>query len=109
MVALLDEERLDLMLVVGGYNSSNTCNLARICAAEGPTFHIADPGCMVSATELQHRPVGAPSTTVGLEVTTRDWLPASGPVIVGLTAGASTPNNIVGEVIQRLERFVETG
>ena len=74
-----------------------------------PTFHIADPGCMVSATELQHRPVGAPSTTVGLEVTTRDWLPASGPVIVGLTAGASTPNNIVGEVIQRLERFVETG
>ena len=100
--------RLDLMLVVGGYNSSNTCNLARICAAKVPTFHIADPGCMVSATELQHRPVGAPSTTVGLEVTTRDWLPASGPVIVGLTAGASTPNNIVGEVIQRLERFVET-
>ncbi len=109
VVALLDEERLDLMLVVGGYNSSNTCNLARICAAKVPTFHIADPGCMVSATELQHRPVGAPSTTVGLEVTTRDWLPASGPVIVGLTAGASTPNNIVGEVIQRLERFVETG
>jgi 4-hydroxy-3-methylbut-2-en-1-yl diphosphate reductase len=109
VVTLLDEERLDLMLVVGGYNSSNTCNLARICADKVPTYHIADPGCMVSATELRHRPVGAPSTTVGLELTTHDWLPASGQVIVGLTAGASTPNNIVGEVIQRLERFVETG
>ena len=31
--ALLDSEHVDLMIVVGGYNSSNTCNLARICAA----------------------------------------------------------------------------
>jgi 4-hydroxy-3-methylbut-2-en-1-yl diphosphate reductase len=106
VVALLEEERLDLMLVVGGYNSSNTCNLARICAAKVPTFHIADPECMVSPAELRHRPVGAPSTTVGIEMMTRDWLPRSGPVVVGLTAGASTPNNIVGEVIQRLEKFV---
>jgi 4-hydroxy-3-methylbut-2-en-1-yl diphosphate reductase len=105
VIALLDEQRLDLMLVVGGYNSSNTCNLARICAAKVPTFHIADPDCMVSRDELRHRPVGAPSTTVGIEMVTRDWLAAAGPVVVGLTAGASTPNNIVGEVIQRLEAF----
>jgi 4-hydroxy-3-methylbut-2-enyl diphosphate reductase len=104
VTALLDEESLDLMLVVGGYNSSNTCNLARICAAAVPTYHIADPECMVSETELRHRPVGAPSTTVGIEMVARDWLPA-GRIVVGLTAGASTPNNIVGEVIQRLERF----
>ncbi|MBA3641822.1 MAG: 4-hydroxy-3-methylbut-2-enyl diphosphate reductase, partial [Acidobacteria bacterium] len=62
VIALLNEERLDLMLVVGGYNSSNTCNLARICAAQVPTYHIADPECMVSRGELRHRPVGAPST-----------------------------------------------
>jgi 4-hydroxy-3-methylbut-2-enyl diphosphate reductase len=104
VTALLDEESLDLMLVVGGYNSSNTCNLARICAAAVPTYHIADPECMVSETELRYRPVGAPSTTVGIEMVARDWLPA-GPVVIGLTAGASTPNNIVGEVIQRLEQF----
>jgi 4-hydroxy-3-methylbut-2-enyl diphosphate reductase len=104
VTALLEEESLDLMLVVGGYNSSNTCNLARICAAAVPTYHIADPECMVSETELRHRPVGAPSTTVGLEMTAREWLPG-GRIVVGLTAGASTPNNIVGEVIQRLERF----
>jgi 4-hydroxy-3-methylbut-2-enyl diphosphate reductase len=104
VTALLAEESLDLMLVVGGYNSSNTCNLARICATAVPTYHIADPECMVSEAELRHRPVGAPSTTVGVEMVARDWLPG-GSIVVGLTAGASTPNNIVGEVIQRLERF----
>jgi 4-hydroxy-3-methylbut-2-enyl diphosphate reductase len=109
VIALLDEEPLDLMLVVGGYNSSNTCNLARICAAKVPTYHISDPECMVSPDELRHRPVGAPSTTVGVEDVARQWLPASGPVVIGLTAGASTPNNIVGEVIQRLESFTSAG
>jgi len=109
VIALLDEQRLDLMLVVGGYNSSNTCNLARICAAKVPTYHISDPQCMVSSIELRHRPVGAPSTTVGVESVARDWLPRSGRIVVGLTAGASTPNNIVGEVIQRLESFALAG
>ena len=102
---LLAHERLDLMLVVGGYNSSNTCNLARICAERVPTYHIADPEALASGKEIRHRPVGAPSTTMGKEDVTREWLPASGPVVVGLTAGASTPNNIVGQVIHRLERF----
>jgi 4-hydroxy-3-methylbut-2-enyl diphosphate reductase len=105
VISLLDQERLDLMLVVGGYNSSNTCNLARICAARVHTYHIADPECMTSAAQIRHRPVGAPSTTVGMEDVTNDWLPAAGPVVIGLTAGASTPNNIVGEVIRKLEQF----
>ena len=105
VIALLEQERLDLMLVVGGYNSSNTCNLARICAAKVRTYHIADPDCMLSAEEIRHRPVGAPSTTTGVESISRGWLPDSGSVTVGLTAGASTPNNIVGEVIRKLERF----
>jgi 4-hydroxy-3-methylbut-2-enyl diphosphate reductase len=105
VIALLAEQQVDLMLVVGGYNSSNTCNLARICAESVRTYHIADPQCMLSAEEVRHRPVGPPSTTVGIEEVTRGWLPPSGPVVIGLTAGASTPNNIVGEVIQRLETF----
>jgi 4-hydroxy-3-methylbut-2-enyl diphosphate reductase len=105
ITALLDAHPLDLMLVVGGYNSSNTCNLARICAERVRTFHIADPDCLVSAHEVRHRPVGMPSTTANREALTRHWLPASGRVAVGLTAGASTPNNIVGQVIEKLERF----
>ena len=47
------------MIVIGGYNSSNTANLARICAASRPTFHIADPDCLVSPREIRHRPVGS--------------------------------------------------
>ena len=105
VLALLDAAPLDLMVVVGGYNSSNTCNLARICAERVLTYHIADPDCLVSPDELRHRPIGAPSTTAGLEQTTRRWLPASGPLVVGLTAGASTPNNIVGQVMKKLEAF----
>ena len=105
VIALLEDQTPDLMLVIGGYNSSNTCNLARICAEKVRTYHIADPGCMLSADEIHHRPVGAPSTTSGVQQLTRGWLPPTGPIVVGLTAGASTPNNIVGEVIRRLEGF----
>ena len=111
VIALLNEERaqpLDLMLVVGGYNSSNTCNLARICAERVTTFHIAAPDCLVSADEVRHRPVGAPSTTVSQEQVSRDWLPRTKPLTVGLTAGASTPNNIVGDVIERLARYASS-
>jgi len=102
VVAMLDTHPVDLAVVIGGYNSSNTCNLARICAERAPAFHIAEPDCLVSATEIRHRPIGAPSTTLVPEAVTPNWLPA-GAVSVGLTAGASTPNNIVGEVISRLE------
>jgi 4-hydroxy-3-methylbut-2-enyl diphosphate reductase len=97
---LLDEERLDLMIVVGGYNSSNTCNLARICAGQCPTFHIADPGCLVSAESIRHRPVGSKEETL-----TTGWLPRGGPVRVGLTSGASTPDNLVGAAVEKLAGF----
>ena len=106
VVALLDDHRLDVMIVVGGYNSSNTCNLANICASRVPTYHISEPASLVSAHEIRHRPVtlpGTPRTQAG-EQTTTAWLPA-GPVSVGLTAGASTPNSIIGEVVERLDRL----
>jgi 4-hydroxy-3-methylbut-2-enyl diphosphate reductase len=99
---LLDEQTLDLMLVVGGYNSSNTFNLARICAARVPTFHIADDSCLESAATIRHRPVGSKA-----ETTATGWLPPGGPLRVGLTAGASTPDNQVGAVILRLSALAE--
>ena len=105
VLALLDETALDLMIVVGGYNSSNTCNLARMCAERVPTFHIADGTCLVSPAEIRHRPIGPPSTAGMIERTARDWLPAGGALAIGLTAGASTPNNIVGEVIATLAGY----
>jgi 4-hydroxy-3-methylbut-2-enyl diphosphate reductase len=103
VVALLGEAPLDLMVVIGGYNSSNTCNLAKICTERCPTFHIAEADCLVSADFIRHRPIGAPSTAAVSEAATAGWLPRFGPVVVGLTAGASTPNNVVGQVVARLE------
>jgi 4-hydroxy-3-methylbut-2-enyl diphosphate reductase len=111
VVDLLQRETLDLMVVVGGYNSSNTCNLARICAERVPTFHIAEPDCLVSADRIRHRPVppsGVASSTVA-EIEQAGWLPPHGRLTVGLTAGASTPNNIIGEVVQRLEALAGGG
>ena len=100
VVALLRERPIDLMLVIGGYNSSNTANLARICADAKPTFHVADPDCLVSSTEIRHRPVGSK-----IEVTSTGWLPGKGPINVGLTSGASTPDNLVGAAVARLAAF----
>jgi 4-hydroxy-3-methylbut-2-enyl diphosphate reductase len=97
--ALLAAQRIDLMIVIGGLNSSNTCNLARICAEQVPTYHIADPGGLVSGDAIRHKPVGQAT-----ETTTTGWLPA-GDVTIGLTSGASTPDNLVGAAIRRLEQF----
>jgi 4-hydroxy-3-methylbut-2-enyl diphosphate reductase len=97
VVALLRDKPVNLMIVIGGYNSSNTANLARICAASCPTFHIADPDCLLSAEEIRHRPIGSKN-----ELTTTGWLPAEGLVTIGLTSGASTPDNLVGAAIARL-------
>jgi 4-hydroxy-3-methylbut-2-en-1-yl diphosphate reductase len=99
VVQLLAEEAVDLMVVIGGYNSSNTCNLARICADAVPTFHIADPDGLLSAEEIRHRDVAQKA-----EVVTRGWLPA-GPVRVGLTSGASTPDNLVEVAVRKLIAF----
>jgi 4-hydroxy-3-methylbut-2-enyl diphosphate reductase len=97
VVALLDAHALDLMLVVGGYNSSNTTNLAKICAKRLRTYHIADVPALLSAQEIRYRPVSGPS-----EIVEPGWLLPSGPVVVGMTAGASTPDHIVGMVVERL-------
>ena len=99
--ALLDRQALDLMIVIGGYNSSNTCNLARICEPRLPTYHIAEPGCLLSAVEIRHKPVGAMDERIST-----GWLPASGQVAIGLTSGASTPDNLVGTVVQRLDALI---
>jgi len=100
VVELIKDKPVDFMIVIGGYNSSNTVNLARICAASRPTFHIADADCLVSPDEIRHRLVAAK-----VEATTRDWLTRDGLVTIGLTSGASTPDNLVGAVIAKLAEF----
>lgn len=96
VLALL-EEPLDAMVVIGGYNSSNTNHLAKLCARRVKTFHIADASCIEpEAGRIRHKPVDARD-----EVAEAGWLDA--PLrVIGITAGASTPNNKIGEAIERI-------
>ncbi len=91
-------EPLDVMLVIGGYNSSNTISLAALCAEKVTTYHVEDAAGIdpVRGTVRFRDPV----TTKEVEL--EGWLSATGPVRVGLTAGASTPNNKIGETVSRV-------
>jgi 4-hydroxy-3-methylbut-2-enyl diphosphate reductase len=97
-VKALLAEPLDVMVVVGGYNSSNTLSLAAICAERVTTYHVEDATCIdPDRGTIRHRPIGQPA-----EVEAPGWLAAPGPVRVGLTAGASTPNNKIGDTVARI-------
>ena len=96
-VEKLMSDQLDLMVVIGGYNSSNTTHLAAMCSGKVPTYHIEDATCIdPQAGSVRHRPVGQTA-----EVRRDGWLPA-GPLTIGITAGASTPNNKIGETLERI-------
>ena len=91
-------EPLDVMLVIGGYNSSNTISLAALCAERVPTFHVSDASCIdVAAGSVRHLKPGGSE-----EVETAGWLRTAGPLRAGITAGASTPNNKIGEAVARI-------
>lgn len=93
---LLDES-LDLLVVVGGYNSSNTTHLVEIGEKKLPTWFIRNADCMVSASEIRHFDIHAKTESLG-----RDWLPEKELLTVGITAGASCPNNLIEDTIRRL-------
>ena len=91
-------EPLDAMVVIGGYNSSNTISLAALCAERVPTFHIEDAhGIDPETGVVRYLPIGSKTP-----VEATGWLPAVGPLRIGLTAGASTPNNKIGDTVARL-------
>jgi 4-hydroxy-3-methylbut-2-enyl diphosphate reductase len=95
---LLDEP-LNAMIVIGGYNSSNTISLAALCAERVPTYHVEQ----VDAIDPVHRTIAYREAGVHhREAVAADWIPNSGPVRIGITAGASTPNNMIGEVVTQV-------
>lgn len=91
------ERPLDLLLVVGGYNSSNTTHLAEMGEQKGvPTWFIRNQECLESAGRIRHFNLQRREETV-TEIT---WLPASGKSAeIAVTAGASCPNSLVEQVI----------
>ena len=91
----------DVMIVVGGLNSSNTGHLCEIASQQCPTYHIDDASRLLSPREIMHKPPEADAAMV----TSSDWLPERRPLEIGLTAGASTPNKLIGEVVERLAQW----
>ena len=87
---------LNLLLVVGGYNSSNTSHLAEMGEEKLPTYFVLNASRLLSDKEIQHYNLHEKR-----EVIAKDWLP-SGPIVVGITAGASCPNNLIEETLLRL-------
>ncbi|UCF19403.1 MAG: 4-hydroxy-3-methylbut-2-enyl diphosphate reductase [Gemmatimonadota bacterium] len=87
----------DIMIVLGGYNSSNTNHLAQICARHTRTYHLEDATCIDPlAGSIAHKIIGSEDI-----VSESGWLPV-GDVEIGLTAGASTPNNKIGDTVERI-------
>jgi 4-hydroxy-3-methylbut-2-enyl diphosphate reductase len=98
-VAAMMQNPPDVMLVIGGYNSSNTNHLAHLCRQHTRTYHVEDASCIdVEAGSIRHKPVLDPGAS---EIVESGWLP-EGPFELGITAGASTPNNKIGEALVRI-------
>jgi 4-hydroxy-3-methylbut-2-enyl diphosphate reductase len=98
VIALLDDS-VDAMIVIGGFNSSNTISLAAICAERVPTYHIEDASGLDPETGTVHYRVAG---VQHVEDTREGWMPTDRPVRIGVTAGASTPNNKIGETVARI-------
>lgn len=88
---------MDLLIVVGGYNSSNTSHLAEMGEGKLPTFFIRNASKMTSAAQITHYDQHKKE-----EVETANWLPLDRNLIVGVTAGASCPNNLIEDAIRRV-------
>lgn len=96
MYELLGDGNIDMMLVVGGFNSSNTSHLQEIAEHAGLTSYWVDrPACVGPGNRIRFR------TSTGEEKVVDNWLP-QGPVTIGLTSGASTPDKVVEDVVDRL-------
>lgn len=91
-------EPMDVLLVVGGYNSSNTTHLVEIGEQRLPTFFIRNADCLRSLEQIVHFDLHAKAETESYS----EKLAGSGPVVVGITAGASCPNNLIEDAIVRV-------
>jgi 4-hydroxy-3-methylbut-2-enyl diphosphate reductase len=95
MLQLVDE-KLDVMVVIGGFNSSNTTHLQEMAIERKiPSYHIDSAERIGPGNRVEHKPLDG-----NLEVQ-ENWLPA-GPIVVGITSGASTPDKVVEDTIERI-------
>ena len=98
----LIDSHADFAIVVGGYNSSNTSHIVELCEEKLPVYFISGADKIISESVIKHYDIHSHS-----ELTTDDWLlknkrPAGVPVKIILTSGASCPDAILDEVLQKI-------
>jgi 4-hydroxy-3-methylbut-2-enyl diphosphate reductase len=102
-VADLLNTKADIAIVVGGYNSSNTSHLVELCEEKLPTFFISSADKILSSTEIMHC-----NWRTKQEYLTQSYMPAKKPLRILITSGASCPDAVVEDVIERLAGFFST-
>lgn len=93
---LLQKQELDLCLIIGGFNSSNTGNLTRVASSSLPTYHVQEVDDLLDAHKIRHKLPDEAEPRIS-----SNWLP-EGEVHIGITAGASTPHRKIEMILYRL-------
>lgn len=90
----------DIAIVIGGYNSSNTSQIVKLCKQEIVTYFISSPENITESRELRHYDIG-----VGKEIITKNFLPSKSPLKILVTSGASCPDILVEDAIRKIMGF----
>lgn len=98
----LMKEEADLAIVVGGYNSSNTSHLVELLEEKFPTYFISEAAKIITDKTINHFDLHSHS-----EKTTENFLPSKRPITIAVTSGASCPDSIVDEVLNKLIGFFD--
>jgi len=96
------EKKADFAIVVGGYNSSNTSHLVELCEEKLPTYFIFSEEKILSPQRIKHFDVHSKEEKIS-----ENFIPVKNPVDIILTSGASCPDAVVDQVIQKLLSFFD--
>ena len=96
----LIEAAAEIAIVVGGYNSSNTSHIVKLCAASAPTYFVQSAEEILSRSQIRHYDLASRKVQM-----VEDWMPERRPLTVALTCGASCPDVIVEGVLMRILSF----
>lgn len=92
----------DFAIVVGGYNSSNTSHIVELCESKLPVYFISGAEKIISEKLISHYNIHKNE-----EVTSTEWLnqTLNRPTEIILTSGASCPDAILDEVLQKIVSY----